>query len=1190
MDASPISPETVDLAASLLQGVALYEQGRIAAAAESLNRVLQIDAANFQALHLLGIIALLQHEPAHALALLDRATRIEASQAAPHYNRGVALLDLGRYQEALAAFAEALRHNPGFVAALVNSGNALQKLNTPREAVALYDRALRLDPARATALNGRGNALRALECHADALESYDRALLHKPDFVEALCNRGVALGALKRHAEALTSYERALQLQPDYVDALNNCGASLRTLCRYEEALASYARVLQLQPEHVGALSNRGVTLQDMGRPEDALANFVRALEIKPDDAEANHNEGMCRLLLGDYQQGWKKYEWRWRVQQSKNADEDHQAALWLGEQDLAGKSILVHAEQGLGDTLQFCRYVGLLAARGAEVFFEVQAVLLPLLANLSGARQVLARGQPRTPSDYHCPLLSLPLAFDTGLDTVPTGIPYLTAQADLVQGIAAQLAGAVPAPALRVGLCWKGGSGYPRDAERSPGLAPFDRLLALGKALARPVEFFTLVPASRSEFGAAGGVDLGHEIDQDTAPFAETAALIMNLDLVISCDTAIGHLAGALGKPVWLLLSASADWRWLMRREDSPWYPNTRLFRQTRAGDWTELFERVARRLMETIDGGAPVWPLQPGPARSAEAADVDVDVEAMREAVRQAASLHQQGRAAEAEAAYLEILRRDAQHVDALHFLGVLRLQTGRADAGIDAIRRSLAINPNQVAAYNNLGNALLKQERHADALAVFDRAIALAPDHLDALYHRGNVLRIMERDAEALRDYDHVLRLRPDHAQAHNNRGNALRQLARMQEALASYQAACTLQPDFARAWNNLGNLLQCMARHADAVQAYEQALQCDPAYFDAWRNHGNANQELHRHQLALESYRRALEIQPDDAKTHFYEGFCRLLLGDFALGWQKYQWRWQTPQFAKQRDEIRGRCPQALWSGREELRGKSIFLCSEQGFGDVVQFCRYANALAERGATVYLEAAATLKTLLESLRGVFQVVLRGQAIPLTDYYCPLLDLPLACATTMASIPAATPYPYLSAPAASVRAFAELMTARGGFKIGICWKGGTGYSRDAERSIGLAAFQGLFGRFRKQGVRFLGLVPDGQTDFCAAGGCGQDDDMPIPIVPFAETAALMTQLDLVITCDTAIGHVAGACGVPVWILLPYAPDWRWMLERSDSPWYPSARLFRQERHGDWDGVMAQVASELARRLFRK
>jgi tetratricopeptide (TPR) repeat protein len=520
------------------------------------------DAA--EAHHRQGIALLLQHKPAEAMVCFERVLAVQPDSAQAHYHLGIALMQTNRLDDAAAHYARALAINPDYAEAHVGLGAVRMGQEKGPEkftqALACFERALAIQPGNVDALNNRGSALRSLKRFEEALESYDQVVAIKPDHVEALYNRGNVLQGLKRHGEALASFERALAIRPDYVQALNNRGNALRVLRRHQEALAS----------------------------------FERALAIKPDYAETHWNRSCLWLLLADFAAGWKEYEWRWRTQEFAPWRRDFAPPLWLGEAPLDGQTILLHAEQGLGDAIQFLRYLPLVAARAAKVIVEVQAPLKALLAGLSGierAAAIVVRGEKLPHFDCHCPLASLPLAFQTRLDTIPATVPYVSASQDRLSKWRQRLP---QSGKRRIGIAWAGNPAFKGDEPRSIGLARLSPLFGAGG-----VEFLSLQRDLRE-----GDRDILRrhpqvmQLADAIADFADTAALMSPVDLVISSDTSVVHLAGAMGKPVWVLLHSDADWRWLIDRGDSPWYPTARLFRQPEIDDWESVVARVAEEL----------------------------------------------------------------------------------------------------------------------------------------------------------------------------------------------------------------------------------------------------------------------------------------------------------------------------------------------------------------------------------------------------------------------------------------------------------------------------------------------------------------------------------------------------------------------------------------------------------------
>ena len=612
-------------------GVALHGLKQHEAAIESYNRAIALkpdyaDAYNNRGNALAG---LKQHEA--AIQSFDQAIALWPGYAEAHNNRGVALKELERYEAAIQSFDQAIALNPAYADAYNNRGTALRELGQHEAAIQSFDQAIALRADYADAYNNRGIALAGLKQHAAAIQSYDQAIALRPGYAEAHNNRSVALKELKQHAAALQSfdqaialnpgnadahynrgdalfdlkqyeaaiqnYDQALAIRPGHAEACNNRGNALKALNRFDDALDSYDRALRIKPDFAEAYNNRGYSLKMLKRFNDALDSYDRALRIKPDFAEAHLNLSACCLLLGDYARGWKSFEWRWETEQLENGKRHLTQPLWLGEEPLAGKSILLYAEQGLGDTIQFCRYAKMVADLGAQVILEVQEPLLPLLTTLDGVSQLVARGSALPPFDYQCPLLSLPLAFKTELSSIPAPNAYLESDPAKRLYWKEKLG---EKNKLRIGLVWAAGFRPYRpellsvNELRNIDLSKFARLKDVD------VEFFSLQKGQPAESDLAklkASLWDGPEIIDHTGElgdFSDTAALVDNLDLVISVDTSTAHLAGALGKPVWVLTKYDACWRWLLDREDSPWYPTVNLYRQEQPGDWDGVLERV--------------------------------------------------------------------------------------------------------------------------------------------------------------------------------------------------------------------------------------------------------------------------------------------------------------------------------------------------------------------------------------------------------------------------------------------------------------------------------------------------------------------------------------------------------------------------------------------------------------------
>jgi tetratricopeptide (TPR) repeat protein/glycosyltransferase involved in cell wall biosynthesis len=773
-----------------------------------------------------------------------------------------------------------------------------------------------------------------------------------------------------------------------------------------------------------------------LGQHEKSLACYQQAISIQPEHIDARFSRAVAWLRAGNLRQGFVEYEWRWRRPDMR--PQAFRQPIWDGD-DLRGQPILLHAEQGFGDTIQFARYAELVAQRGGKVIVACQRQLARLLRSLPSIHQIAVDGEVIPQFVVHAPLLSLPRILGTTLETIPAAVPYLQAPP------AAIALTAPPNTRAKVGIVWTGSPTHPYNYKRTCPLPEWEPLLRTPG-----VAFYSLQKGPQVEDLAQlpDSVQV-QDLSEQLPDFAETAAAIAQLDLVITIDTSVAHLAGALGKPVWLLLDTCPDWRWLLDRDDSPWYPTMRLFRQATTGDWVEVIERVQVALQTCLDE-LPKTLIK--------------DVEA---AIATAIQHHQTDRWLEAAQIYRQVLQQDPQQLDALHLLGVMAHQ----------------------------------KKNFAESRAYLTR----------------------------------VLTLEPNFAEAHTNLASTLREQGDFTAAINHAQIAIALNPSFANGYASLGLI---------------------------YRQQGNLEQ-------AIASYNQALALNPNDVETHWNRALVWLLAGDFRQGFAEYEWRWQRPHRRPRPFS------QPLWDGGD-LHGRRILLHAEQGFGDTIQFIRYVALVAERGGQVIVECQEPLLRLLQTMTGIDQLVARDSALPEFDVHASLMSLPGIVGTTLATVPATVPY--LTPPDSDLR----LTAAIGTLKVGLVWSGSRTNQNNHHRACPPHELRPLLA---VPGISYYCLQKEKSATEWAElteGGAEVQDLSPL-LSDFAETAAAIAQLDLVITVDTAVAHLAGALGKPVWLLLTFAPDWRWMLHRQDSPWYPTMRLFRQSTPGDWAGVIQRVVTTL-------
>lgn len=580
----------------LTEAVSLHQAGHLDPAEKIYRTILASDRKCFSALTLLGMLCLQRGDLQEGIKLIGRSLAINPSQPDAYYNRGRALNDLKRYAEAVADYDRTLALNPVFPEAWNNRGNALEALNRYEEALTSYGKAIAHQPSFVGAYNNRGNALAKLGRYAEALRDYDRALALQPNVAFLHCSRGHVLGEMRRYDDALASYQQAIVLKPDYAAAHLSRAEALHAMGRYKEALAGCERAIALKPDYAEAHEGRAGVLHALRRYDEALATYRQAIALKPDFAGAYQHKARLQILLGQWDGAWETYEWRWKRGPKNGPGQiafdgrpvcHFRQPLWLGKENPAGKTILLHAEQGLGDTIFFCRYVPMVEALGAKVIVKVPGTLVELISTVSSSAHIVSEDASLPPFDFHCPLMSLPLALKTTLSTIPGNVPYLVVAPHKQKQWRERLG---PKVRPRVGLVWSG-SGYSLNIKKDIPFAEFQRVIRPG------IDYFVLQkkthPEDKELLARRREVTVYENALDD---FSDTAALASEMDVIISIDTSVAHLAGALGKPVWLLLPDPPAFLWMLEREDSPWYPSAHLFRQTESGDWTGVINRVVK------------------------------------------------------------------------------------------------------------------------------------------------------------------------------------------------------------------------------------------------------------------------------------------------------------------------------------------------------------------------------------------------------------------------------------------------------------------------------------------------------------------------------------------------------------------------------------------------------------------
>ncbi len=902
------NPAATQLSMKFQLGLTLQKSGQLAAAKALYAQIIQLQPDHFNALHLLGIIAAQENDAETALKLLLSALEIDKNNAELYNNLAYTYNHLKRYPLAVDCCTSAIAINPDYAEAYCNLGIALEALNQPQAALRNFDQAISLRPAYAEVHYQRAHILTVLEqldaaivsydraialknnffqafhnrgrCQAklgnfvDAVASYDRAIALDSHHAEAYYNRGNALIQLRQLEAAIASYDQALVIKPDYAAACSNRGAALVELKQWALAIASLDKAILLDPAYPEAYYNRGIAYRDLHQTAISVMDFTRAVNLKSDFANAHFNLALSYLLLGNFAAGWPEYEWRWKQGKLKNRVRNFRQPLWLGTESLQDRTILLYSEQGLGDTLQFCRYTKQVNDLGARVILEVPPHLMNLLGTLEGVAQLVASGNELPMFDYQCPLLSLPLAFNTGMDNIPGSQGYI--QCDISKREQWHLKLGMPVKP-RLGLVWSGSSVHQNDHNRSIPLANFLQLLPEG------YQYLSLQKELLKEDQLT--LDLRPDILQLGAQlqdYADTAAVIWHMDYIVSVDTSVAHLAGAMGKPVAILLPFNPDWRWMLEREDSPWYPSAKLYRQQQPGAWENVCLRVKRDLENRLPLNAPSGILS-----ATQPADLQI-----QDKFERGSALQQQGQLALARILYEEILVLQPLHVASLHHLALLEAQSNNLQHATELLGKALKLNPQAARMHHHLGQILLKLKQPAAALASFQTTLQLKPDNAEAHFNAANILQELQQPEAALSHYKEALRLKVDFADAYFNCANTLTELKQHQAALEHYQQTLRYRENFAPAWLNHGNALQALKQHQAALESFDKALQIDPSYAEAYNSRGNALQDLHQHQAALESYGQAICLKPDYAKAYYNRGSIFLELQQYQAAVESY----------------------------------------------------------------------------------------------------------------------------------------------------------------------------------------------------------------------------------------------------------------------------------------------------------
>ena len=538
-----------------------------------------------------------------ALSLISEIILLEKENPYIYNIRANIYADQDLKAKALINYKKAIKYKSNYSEAYHNCGVIYEQMGNLEEASFNYKNAIKYSANNSEAFYNLGNVQKKLNKLEDALGNYEIAIELNSKFIEAHFNKGNLLREIKKWKESIACFKEVIKLKNDYAEAYYNLGNVYEELHLFEDALHSYEKAIEYKPRYAQAWANKGVVLEEIEKIDEALISYDKAIELEGNYAPAYHNKALLLLLNGEIKAGFELYEWRWLVKDNNSQQNKRvfSKPLWLGEEELRNKTILIHSEQGLGDTIQFCRYIPLLKKIGAKVIFKVQSPLKKLMTNLEGVDYLITSNDSVPYYDFHCPLLSLPLAFKTSLVTIPDNTPYLHISNQILE----KWSQYKDDSGFTIAICWQGSAHSRLDYGRSFPVALFKnisqikgvRLISIQKNYGTE-QLENLLPDIRIE-------KIAEDFDIGENAFLDTAAIMKSVDLIITSDTSLSHLAGALGLPNWLLLKRIPDWRWMLDRSDSPWYPNHKLFRQKKIGDWISVFDEVENEIKLLISNG---------------------------------------------------------------------------------------------------------------------------------------------------------------------------------------------------------------------------------------------------------------------------------------------------------------------------------------------------------------------------------------------------------------------------------------------------------------------------------------------------------------------------------------------------------------------------------------------------------
>lgn len=1069
-------------------------------------------------------------------------------RAEEFYQKGITFNAQEQYEDAIKMLQKAIELKANYPEALLQLADIFTKTNKIEEAINTYQLILVLNPANDEGYRSLAKIRQLQGNIKEALLLCQKSLELKND-VETRILLGTFLQYDGQLEEAIKVFKQVIVMDEKNGDGYNNLAVAFAKNNNYNEALETIKKAISLNGISKDFHNNLAYIYLLLRKYDLAIEVMQELLLVYPNSSLVKFNLSLAFLATGRYKEGWEKYEERIYAtilnKDYKNFTHVAHLRLKPGD-DVKNKTILVVTEQGLGDCIQFIRYIFLLQKLGATVKLLCYKPLVNLFSQIP-ALTVFERDDKSIKTfHYFCFLQSLPYFFSTTLETIPGEMPYLKAEPQLAMKWQQRILQSGYQDKLKIGLTWAGGTrrgennsnDFYIDLKRSVNLS---QLKSLGKIA--DIVFYSLQKGeSQSQIKKVSPELNVIDYMDEVTDFADTAALIANLDLVITVDTAVAHLAGAMGKPTWILSRFDGCWRWLDGREDSPWYPSVRIFHQLKPGDWQYVIEKINAELIQWAKIQIPINFPQP-------------------------------------------LLSVNDYEVLAEKFY-----QQEQYEAAENVLQTAVRLQPNSTEILMKLGEVLEKLKKIEAAIEVYQVAIALNPN-FQTLFKLGCVLQNDGKLEAALIIYQQALHLKED-VQTLNNLGMVLQHQGKIKEAISYFKTAKKLSPENPFVNSNLGMALGVQNQFDEMLELLEQAATSLPTSIEILNNLGSVYYMRREYHQSLEVFRRVLVLNPELSQAIFNLSLACLALGRYEEGWEKYEARWQISPLINETHWHSSFMSLQLQPG-QDISGKTVFLICEQGLGDSLQFIRYLFLMKEKGAEIILYCPPELKRLFSQIPDIkITTEFMKEENPSFHYFCHLLRLPYFFRTTLETIPVRMPY--LQADDKLKIQWQQLLqtqNTKNNLRVGLVWAGNARkgrennsyYYADCRRSLHL----GQLAR--------LGKIPHINFYSLQKGEANQQInqytkeikiiDHTAQINDFADTAAFIANLDLIISVDTSVAHLAGAMNKPTWILSRFDGCWRWLDGRTDSPWYPSARLFHQTKPGEWENVIEQMALELSK-----